>query len=381
MNSPAFFRARWAQILATIMGVWLTPASSRAQFTYSVNAVGYVDANFVAGSNLISNPLFAGDNTLASLFKNVPDGTVFLPWDQAAKTFRPTNRFTFGSGWSDPSAVFLAPNGGFLWLPTATKISFAGQPWSIIPGPCLNYPAGESVFSWFSPFRCFSDCACNEYFQDGDALITWNRETQTYRQPATYTQGNGWEPFTVLDVTESAHFITGRAFNANGPFKASFLGGPIPQGLPLLDLRNPVRSGDNLTFNWLSTSNVNYAVFCSTNLNTGVWQLVQQGTVTPSNGVASVSVPGTNSGAYYRVLPQFGASVVLLGGTRGASTFTFQLYAPVATNYIIERTENGDGGPAPWQFVTNVTAGPSNIVSVVVTTPTASKGYYRALHF
>ena len=380
-------RKRFLQIFAVVIGAWLPLASACAQPVYSVNALGYVDANFVAGSNLIANPLFAGDNTISNLFRDVPEGSFFLPWDQGSKTFSPTNRFTLGSGWSDPNAVFLAPSGGFLWLPAPTRISFVGQPWGVIPGPCLNYPAGESVFSWIDQQQivCVIHCDCNEPFEhDGNVILTWNRQTQAYNPPLTYLDGVGWLPSPPrLDVTESAHFFTDVPIDGRGPF-AGLLGGgpPAPQGLPWLNLRNPERSGTNLTFHWPSTSNVNYAVFCSTNLNTVVWELVQEGISTPTDGVATISVVGTNSGAYYRVLPQFGASTVLLGGARGASNFTFQLYAPVATNYVVQRTRTWTYpiSSATWQTITNVTAGPSNIVSVVDTTATADTGYYRVYH-
>ena len=52
-----------------------------AQERFSANAIGYVDASFSAGSNLVANPLNAGNNTISNLFCGVPEGSVFLPWD------------------------------------------------------------------------------------------------------------------------------------------------------------------------------------------------------------------------------------------------------------------------------------------------------------
>ena len=366
-----------------IVGASLPLPSCGAQPVYSVNALGYVDANFVAGSNLIANALFAGDNSVSNLFRGVPDGSIFLPYDRGSETFSPTNRFTLGSGWSDPSATFLAPNGGFLWLPKATKISFVGQPWSVIPGPlCLNFSEHE-VYGWFPPpNRCgIFDCDCTgSVGQDGDTVLTWNPHTQSYTI-ATYIDGLGWVPAApVFGVTDSIHFYVFGSFTARSPFMGT--GGPTPQKLPWLNLRNPERNGTNLTFRWPSTSNVNYAVFSSTNLNIVSWQLMQEGTATPAEGVATISISGSNSAAYYRVLPQFGASTVLLGGARGTSNFTFQLYAPAATNYFIQRAPwlNFPTNSSPWQTITNITAGPSNIVNIVDTTATADTGYYRVYY-
>jgi len=49
------------------------------QTRYSVNVVGYSDADFVAGSNLVANPLNAGNNTLSNLFDGVPSGSLLFP--------------------------------------------------------------------------------------------------------------------------------------------------------------------------------------------------------------------------------------------------------------------------------------------------------------
>jgi len=51
-------------------------ATSMAQAVYSVNAVGYVNTVLHPGFNLVSNPLKAADNTIATLFKSTPVGTV-----------------------------------------------------------------------------------------------------------------------------------------------------------------------------------------------------------------------------------------------------------------------------------------------------------------
>jgi hypothetical protein len=373
MNARTFFRAGAIQILAIIVGIWTPLASLRAQSVFSVNALGYVDASFVSGSNLIANPFFTGDNTVSNLFRGVPDGTAFLPWDRGTAAFGPTNRYTAANGWTAPGTTLVAPDGGFLVLPSATKVSFVGQPWMFIPGPmCLTYPAGESVWSSIPLASCG---IIGDGIPDGLSLFKWVPQMQHYNL-YTYFFGQ-WDPSEPqLASFESALFSSPNSFSARAPFLGSLGGGsPVPTGLPWVDLQNPQRSGNNLTFRWPGTSNVNYAVFCSTNLDTVLWQLVQQGAIAPSGGFATVTISSTNSRAFYRVLPGFGDSTVLLGGHRVATTFGFQFYAPVATNYTVERAINLS---APsWQSVTNVSAGPSNIVSVVDITATGASGYYR----
>ena len=373
MNTRGFFRAECIHNIAIAIVASLPLTALRAQ-VFSINAIGYVDASFVAGSNLVANPLFAGDNTVSNLFRGVPDGTSFLPWNRAAATFGPTNRYSSGSGWTEPGATLVAPEGGFLVLPSATKISFVGQPWAVIPGPtCLTFPFGDSVWS-VVPLGACGIIGGGSGPPNGLTLAQWNSQMQVYNL-YSYLFGQ-WEPSEpVLAPFESALFTSPSSFSSRGPFPGSIGQSPVPKGLPWVNLQSPQRIGNNFTFRWPATSNVNYAVFCSTNLNTVFWQLVQQGTATPSGGTATVTIPGTNSLAYYRVLPDFGSTAVLLGGHRGTTTFGFQFYAPVATNYIVERKATLDA--FVWESVTNVFAGSSNVVAVVDTLATNASGYYR----
>ena len=376
MNIRGFFRADCIHSLAIAIAiaVSLPLTALRAQSVFSINALGYVDASFVAGSNLIANPLFAGDNTVSNLFRGVPDGTSFLPWNRAAATFGPTNRYSSANGWTEPSATLVAPDGGFLVLPLATNVSFVGQPWAIIPGStCLTFPVGESVWSFIgSPSP---SCGVIGGNPNNFSVFKWIPQSQHY-DVYTYLFG-AWDPSapTPLASFESALFTSPGSFSSRGPFAGSIGQSPVPKGLPWVDLQNPQRIGSNFTFRWPATSNVNYAVFCSTNLNTVFWQLVHQGTATPSGGMAIVTIPSTNSLAYYRVLPNFGSAAVLLGGHRGTTTFGFQFYAPVATNYIVERTSTLDA--FAWESVTNVFAGSSNVVAVLDNLATNATGYYR----
>src|SRR5262245_38744740 len=122
-----------------------------AQTRYSANVVAYSDADFVAGSNLVANPLDAGINTLSHLFAGLPSVSFFLPLDVGNRTFGPTIQFTSQNGWTDGAATLSVAQGGFLWLSAPKRITFVGEPW---PPMCITFPVGQSVFGFFPRDAC-----------------------------------------------------------------------------------------------------------------------------------------------------------------------------------------------------------------------------------
>jgi len=82
-------------------------ATSMAQAVYSVNAVGYVNTVLHPGFNLISNPLTATDNTIATLFKSAPVNTVVYKY----------NGTGFDISTYDPDDLVFEPNGDKTVLP------------------------------------------------------------------------------------------------------------------------------------------------------------------------------------------------------------------------------------------------------------------------
>src|SRR5678816_3680356 len=96
---------RCSQGLAFLM-ILTTATIVCGQTRYSLNTVGYVDARFYAGSNLMANPLKASNNSIARLMGSLPAGSFYLPWNQASPGFGPTNYLT-EQGWTDPSATLL----------------------------------------------------------------------------------------------------------------------------------------------------------------------------------------------------------------------------------------------------------------------------------
>jgi hypothetical protein len=152
-----------------------------------------------------------------------------------------------------------------------------------------------------------------------------------------------------------------------------------PTCVPSAKMIQPQRAGTNFTFSWSSVSNTSYAVFCSTNLRMVNWRLVDRGTATSSNGSCTVTFGNTNAYAFYRLQPDWANGpwpVILPVGHRfNFSSFSFQFYAPTTATYTVERTLSM--ASPTWFTVTNLSAGPSNIVSVVDASATDASRYYR----
>lgn len=120
-------------------------ATSMAQ-VYSVNAVGYVNTTLKPGFNLVSNPLIASNNSIASLFAGVPSGTrVFTFGEGGFTTYSyvgaPLNRWT-----PDASTPINAGDGVFVLNPGTSDITvtFVGE---VPQGAASNQslPAGLSI--------------------------------------------------------------------------------------------------------------------------------------------------------------------------------------------------------------------------------------------
>jgi len=147
-----------------------------AQTRYSANVVGYRDADFLAGSNLVANPFDSGNNTLSNLFAGVPSGSYYLPWDPVNRTFGPANQFSAQAGWTTGAATLGLAQGGFLVLPTAKRISFVGQPW---PPSCITFPMGESLITFMPRYACglcVNDCLIPPPEDMG--VTKWDRQGQ-----------------------------------------------------------------------------------------------------------------------------------------------------------------------------------------------------------
>lgn len=345
---------------------------------YSANAVGYIDANFYAGSNLVANPLNAGDNRVSNLFRGVPDGSFFLPWDSRVRAFFPTNRFVAAGGWTDADAILMAPNGGFLWLPAPTKITFVGEPW---PTMCVTYPGEISVSSVMPEVSCaFCDNISGECPAEIPELTTmsrWNaaaQEAELYEYSTFY--GPGWARLGVpvtpqLAPTEAAVFFPLSTFTAR-----LVSAGSVPANVPWVTLHRVRRSGTDFVFQFGAANDTAYALLGCSDLASNQWQVVRQDTASATGGVATVAVEvGTNTAGFYRLHPPYSpSSTCLENPVRRGSQFRFQFYAQAGTNYVVQRAASQTS--ETWQDVTTV-LGAANLATVTDTNASAASGYYR----
>ena len=376
MNSKALIGAGFLRIIVVCACVG-SPGKVSGQSVYSVNALAYADVNLVAGSNLAANPFSARDNSVSNLFYGVPDGSFFVPWNAPMGNYSPTNSFTQAGGWTDPSARLVKPNGGFLWVPTATTLSFVGELWQGGIG-CVQYPAGPAVLSDLAgcPILCdnFVGPCPGDISADGSMVGKWNGQTQSY-EVYQYLDGFGWIPDTpTLAIGESAEVWS--------PVPFSVRAGPGGAGTPARAVRATgwQRDNDNMTLRFAAMDAFSYTVLRSLNLSSRIWDVLKQGSANPTGGMASITVTAeTNPTAFYRLVPAFStAGAVLMNASRGSNQFRCEFYAPIAASYELERTvklTNAIYGA--WQKITTVVAGPSNVVTVTDTTATASSGYYR----
>lgn len=154
-------------------------ASSMAQ-VYSVNAVGYVNKDLVAGFNLVANPLKsteANGNQIQNLFNSLPNGTAIYQFT-GTKFDIATKDPDFG--W-DPANVadneVLPGSGVFIRLAAPATLTFVGE---VMQGT-LNtpLPVGFSIVSSQVP-QSGTATALGYVPQAGDAIYFWDKATQKY---------------------------------------------------------------------------------------------------------------------------------------------------------------------------------------------------------
>jgi hypothetical protein len=347
----------------------------RAQSVFSLNAVGYVDLPLYAGSNLVANPLNAASNTVAFLFPNLPDGSYFLPWNQQTRAFDSTNRYVAATGWSDPNAVFVLPDAGFLVLPTAGKISFHGEPWQFANGPgCLTYPAGESLSGWYPSGTC-GICepeACPP-FGDGTVVSTWDPVFQVSFD-YVFFGGFGWVPSEPMPVPGHGFRLSNpQVAFGRSPFQGSLVPSetPLQHGRPFRFIRDVMRSGTNLTFRVEGEAVEGYSVLSTTNLGAGLWRVI----TTETNAEATIMTRADGSIEFYKVHPPYGQFPILISRGRTGNSYSFDFFAPTNGSYEIQRSAVFPADS--FDIVSTVTASANTVVTVVDDTAASPVGFYR----
>jgi hypothetical protein len=314
-------------VAATILS-FLFVLQSTAQ-RYSVNAIGYVDVDLVAGSNLVANPLNAGDPSVSNLFRALPDGSLFFAWDKSLQTFGPTNRFVEGVGWVPGTAALPGGEGAFLWVPQATRITFVGEPWWSNLG-CTTFPAGATISSIWPLLSCalcggFTD-PCWVDPPEGTTVSRWDPVGQRFLEGNLFLPGSGWLPEDPrLAPGEAALFESPAAFMARVPTSGTFA-----QSVRVI---RPWRRGTDFGFQFWAEGSVTHCLRRTANLNSNQWETVLTQAGPPGGGWVTVSDAGaTNSACFYQL-----DCLRLLNPSRNGITFSFQFHDEDAVSYQVSR--------------------------------------------
>lgn len=190
-------------------------ATSMAQGVYSVNAVGYVNKDLVAGFNLVSNPLRsteANGNQIQNLFNSLPNGTAIYQYNTTKGIFDIATKDP-DFGW-DPADIadneVLPGSGVFVRMQAAGTITFVGE----VPQGILTttMPVGFSIVSSQVP-QAGTATALGYVPVAGDAIYSWDKAGQKYITSAYDTDFAEWIPALPTLQPGDAFFRRGTAAN------------------------------------------------------------------------------------------------------------------------------------------------------------------------
>lgn len=176
---------------AAVGAVGFTTAMAQGP-VYSVNVVGFVNVDLVAGYNFLANPLQGTNNSINTILPVAPDFSSVIQWDNAGQTYTsPTTFLGVGTGWD--TDVNLAPGEGFLMLvDQPTKITFVGE---VLQGSLTNQIGGNYNLKGSQvpqAGKLVSDLQFNP--RDFDTVLFWDPVGQTFGNPITYLGGGAWDP-------------------------------------------------------------------------------------------------------------------------------------------------------------------------------------------
>jgi hypothetical protein len=204
---------RTKTVLLTAAVIAAGIGASQAQ-VYSVNAVGYVNANIPIGYTLVANPLNTTNNTIGNLLQNVPNFCNFLKFNG---TSFDVATYIFGA-WDTPEITLAPGEGGFINTDTAFSITWVGE---VMQGNLTNsIPTGYSVRASQVPQSGgVSSVLGLSSLGTFDNLLKWNGNSYDVY---TVLPGGGWDPSEpVISVGEAFFLNTGastqwtRSFSVN----------------------------------------------------------------------------------------------------------------------------------------------------------------------
>lgn len=194
--------ARRILTLLSVAGLALTAATASAQTpVFSVNSVGYVKRDLVAGFTMFSNPLNVTsngvvNNTLSALIPTAPDGAIVYRFNNGSYSI--LGEYFQGFGWS-PNGTLNPGQGAWIFLPQAASVVFSGE---VLQGSLANsIPTGYSMVSSQVP-QAASLTTLGFPSQDGDMVFIFNPQTQSYSGGVfEFFGGVGWSPGTTNGPT------------------------------------------------------------------------------------------------------------------------------------------------------------------------------------
>lgn len=160
---------------------------------FSVNLVGFINRVLQTGTNYISNPLYHGDNSVATLFPRSPTGSEIYQWN--GQTLLNTTLYDFGT-WI-PADIALPPGEGFILNNPGPPmmVTFIGE---VPQGRLVNpLPAGRSLQASIAPVSGM----LNFPAENGDVITTWEAGASSLLEHQYFF--GSWEPPLQISPGES----------------------------------------------------------------------------------------------------------------------------------------------------------------------------------
>jgi len=161
----------------------------------SKNMIGYVRLNLKKGYSLIGNQLNRGNNKIAEVLNEVPDGTIVYKYDGNYIS----NSYVDGV-WEDSEMVLSVGEGFFIYSPIETTITMLGE---VSNNNVKALVSGYNLLTM--PLAIDGDLLKDGKFipNDGDAIYRWDGERFSVNE---YVDGV-WYPSTPKIKVGEAFFL------------------------------------------------------------------------------------------------------------------------------------------------------------------------------
>jgi hypothetical protein len=153
---------------------------------YSVNMVGYVNAEIPQGYSMVSNPLSAADNSVPALFSSAPNDTTVFKFNPGTGGYDQMSKV---DDVFEGTPLTLEPGEGvFVSAPSAFTQTFVGE---VVLDSNITIPAGFSVISSVIPQAGLISSDLEYPAAEGDTIFQFNPTSGGY-DSASFVDG-AWE--------------------------------------------------------------------------------------------------------------------------------------------------------------------------------------------